>query len=134
MRYYLPLKYFLIMTLLLLISGLWMFGIRTQFNIEGISSYYSLKSFYGTLETVTPHLFGMGLIIFIITHFFAITKNREANKQQWLSLLLFLLILVLNISSFLIASNSFWLASIKLIGLSLFVVYTLVATWRVWKI
>ena len=49
------------MTLMLLLSGLGMFMLNTSLSIEGTSAYYAPKSFYGLLETVSPHLFGMGL-------------------------------------------------------------------------
>ena len=69
MNYTTPLKYFFVMTFLLLATGVWMFVLHTSLSIEGVLDYYAPKTFFGLLETVSPHLFAMGLLIFVLTHF-----------------------------------------------------------------
>lgn len=130
MHYGLTLKYFLVMTLFLLLTGLWMFILNTSLSVEGTAAYYAPKSFYGLLETVSPHLFGMGLIIFILTHFFAILKGVKQESFRTFSILFILVMLLENISGFFIIENGVSLAVIKLLSTLLFVVYTFIAMWK----
>ena len=130
MHYNLALKYFFVMTLLLLLSGLGMFVLNTSLSIEGTTSYYAPKSLYGLLETVSPHLFGMGLIIFILTHFFAILKGVKQENIKTFSILFVLVMLVENVSGFFIMEDGMFFAVIKLLSTLLFIVYTCVAMWK----
>lgn len=130
MHYGLALKYFLVMTLLLLLSGLGMFMLNTSLSIEGTSAYYAPKSFYGLLETVSPHLFGMGLIIFILTHFFAILKGVKQENFKTFSLLFVLVMLLENISVFFIVEEGVILPVVKLLSTLIFAIYTFVAMWK----
>lgn len=130
MHYHIVLKYFFLMTLLLLFTGVWMFVLNTSLSIEGIAAYYTPKSFYGLLETVNPHLFGMGLIIFILTHFFAILKGVKQENLKTFSALFVLVILVENVSGFFISEESLIFAVVKLLSMLLFVVYTCIAMWK----
>lgn len=130
MYYGLVLKYFLTMTLLLLLSGLGMFVLNTSLSIEGTTAYYAPKSFHGLVETVSPHLFGMGLIIFILTHFFAILRGVKQENFKIFSLLFVLVMLIENLSSFFITEGGIVLAVVKLLSTLLFVVYTCVAMWK----
>ncbi len=130
MHYNLALKYFFVMTLLLLLSGLGMFVLNTSLSIEGTTSYYAPKSLYGLLETVSPHLFGMGLIIFILTHFFAILKGVKQENIKTFSILFVLVMLVENVSGFFIMEDGMFFAVIKLLSALLFIVYTCVAMWK----
>ena len=130
MYYGLALRYFLVMTLLLLLSGLWMFILNTSLSIEGTTAYYAPKSFHGILDTVSPHLFGMGLIIFILTHFFAILKGVKQENFKTFSILFVLVMLLENMSGFFITEDGLILSLVKLLSTFLFVVYTCVAMWK----
>jgi len=130
MHYGLTLKYFLVMTLFLVLTGIWMFILNTSLSVEGTAAYYAPKSFYGLLETVSPHLFGMGLIIFILTHFFAILKGVKQENFRTFSILFVLVMLVENFSGFFIMEEGVSLAVIKLLSTLLFVVYTCIAMWK----
>ena len=130
MHYGLALRYFLIMTLLLLLSGLWMFVINTSLSIEGTTAYYAPKSFHGLIETVSPHLFGMGLMIFILTHFFAILRGVKQEDFKTFSILFVLVMLLENLSGFFITEDGLILSVVKLLSTLLFVIYTCVAMWK----
>jgi len=134
MHYGLALKYFLIMTLLLLLSGVWMFMLNTSLSIEGTMAYYAPKSLHGLLDTVSPHLFGMGVIIFILTHFFAILKGVEQEDFKTFSVLFVVVMLVQNLSGFFITEDGLILSVIKLLSTLLFVVYTCVAMWKLFSL
>ena len=123
-------RYFLLMLLLLLITGISMLLLHTSFTLEGFTNYYVQKSVYGLLEVVTPHLFAMGTVIFILTHFLAL-KNKNSVLESKLTLLLFTVMLVSNLSVFFISETMPWLVSVKLISTSLFLLLSLVIMWRV---
>jgi len=133
MTYFTPLRYFFVMTVMLLATGLWMFILHTSLSIEGTLEYYAPKTFFGLLETVSPHLFGMGVLVFIVTHFFAIMKDVQQDRYKWLSWGLFLLMFLSNISGFFIAEQSALFAFAKLISTLGFVGYSLWAIFKVYK-
>jgi hypothetical protein len=118
------------MTLLLLFTGVWIFVMNTSLSIEGTTSHYAIKSLHGLLETVSPHLFGMGLIIFVLTHFFAIIKGIKQQNFKAFSLLFVLVMLVENLSSFFITEEGIVFSVLKLFSTLLFVVYTCMAMWK----
>ncbi len=130
MYYSIALRYFFVMTVLLLFTGVWIFVLNTSLSIEGTSAYYAPKSFHGLLDTVSPHLFGMGLILFILTHFFAILKGVKQENFKTFSLLFILVLLVENLSVFFIVEDGIVFSVLKLLSTLLFVVYTCVAMWK----
>ena len=134
MTYFTPLRYFFVMTVMLLATGLWMFVLHTSISIEGTLEYYAPKTFFGLLETVSPHLFGMGVFVFIVTHFFAIIQDVEHKTYRWLSLGLFILMLLSNVSGFFIAAQSDFFALLKLVSTLGFVGYSLWAMFKVYKL
>ena len=134
MNYAVPLRYFIVMTVMLLLTGLWMFTLHTSLSIDGTMNYYSPKSFYGLLETVNPHLFGMGLLVFILTHFFAVLKGVEQKKYRLLSVLFFVVMLVANLSGFFITEGGVFLSVVKLLSTLLFIGFILVTSYKLFKI
>lgn len=134
MSFTLPIRYFLVMVVMLLLTGMWMFALHTSFTIEGTLAYYAPKSLYGLLETVSPHFFGMGLIVFTLTHFFAIVLEVELEKYSHFSILFFLTLIVANLSGFFITEESLIFAVVKLIFTLLFFIFTLFAGYKLFKI
>ena len=117
-------RYFLIMFSMLLFTGMWMFIEHTSLNIQELQNYYTPKSFFGLLETVSPHLFAMGMVTFILTHFLAL-KKRNSFIESKLTLILFLLMLSSNLSGFFINEDSFLLLWVKLFSTLLFFILSL---------
>ena len=139
MNYFTPLRYFFVMTVMLLATGLWMFVLHTSLSIDGTLEYYAPKTFFGLLETVSPHFFGMGVLVFIVTHFFAIIQlpmmqDIKQNRYRWLSLGLFSLMFLTNFSGFFIAEESGFFALLKLVSTLGFVGYSLWAMFKVYKL
>jgi len=130
MYYGLVLKYFLVMMLLLLLSGVWMFVINTSLSVEGTTTYYAPKSIHGLLDTVSPHLFAMGLIVFILTHFFSILKGVKQESFKTFSFLFVVILFLENISGFFITEGDVVFSVVKLLSTLLFVVYTCIAMWK----
>jgi len=134
MNYSLPLKYFLVMTVMLLFTGMWLFVLHTSLSVDGILDYYAPKTLFGLLETVSPHLFAMGLVVFILTHFFAIVTSAKQEKFRLFSILFFLIMLLANVSGFFITETGSFFAILKLLSTLLFIGYSLVAIWKVWRL
>lgn len=98
---------------MLLFSGFWMFIEHTSLNIQELTQYYAQKSLFGLLETVNPHLFGMGVVIFTLTHFLAL-KNKNTPLESKLSIGLFTVMIFSNLSGFFIEESTILIAWIKL--------------------
>jgi len=131
MNYALPIKYLLVMAVMLTGSGMWMFVLHTSMSVEGTAAYYAPKSIFGILETVTPHLFGMGTLVFVLTHFFAILKDIDQKRYGIFSIGFFSVMLLANLSGFFITEESVWfVALLKLAATCIFLAYTLVSVWR----
>ncbi|MEA1879474.1 MAG: hypothetical protein U9N11_02350 [Campylobacterota bacterium] len=134
MNYSLPLKYFLVLTSMLLLTGLWMFVLHTSVTVEGTLSYYEGKTFFGLLETVSPHLFGMGILVFVLTHFFSMLVGVEQKNFKVFSLLFFLLMFVANSSGFFIEEGSYFFVLLKLSSTFLFVGFSFFAMYKLFKV
>ena len=128
--YKIVIHYFLLMLLMLLITGVWMLLLHTSLNIESFTDYYVKKSIFGLLEVVTPHLFAMGTVIFILTHFLSL-KNKNSSFESKITLILFSLMLLSNLSMFFISETMAWLVWIKLLSTVLFLIFSLFIMWRV---
>ena len=128
--YTITIRYFLLMVLMLLITGIWMVLLNSSSNIESLTDHYVKKSLYGILEIVTPHLFAMGTIIFILTHFLSL-KNKNSIFESKLTLTLFTVMLISNLSMFLISQTIVWVVWLKILSVLLFILLTLVTMWRV---
>lgn len=123
-------RYFLILLAMLLLTGFWMFALHTSISIAGVLEYYEKKSIFGLLETVSPHLFGMAVVFFILMHFFAVIKGVQNQKFYLYSGLIFLLIIISNISGFFIPYIKVFatlklFSTIFLIMLSFYMMYKL---------
>ena len=129
-HYKLSIRYFLLMSLMLLITGLWMLLLHTTLSIENFTNYYVKKSIFGLLEVVSPHLFAMGTIVFIITHFLSLNR-RNSSFENKLTLTLFTVMLISNFSGFAITEHTIYLAWLKIISTVLFFVLMLLSMWRV---
>lgn len=128
--YSIGIRYFLVMLLMLFITGIWLLLLHTSFSLEGFSNYYVQKSVFGLLEVATPHLFAMGTIMFILTHFLSLNKKYTFFETK-LTLTLFTFMLISNISAFLITQNTAYMLWLKIISTVLFFVFSLLTIWRV---
>ncbi len=133
-RYEIVLRYFAVMSMMLIGSGFWMFLLHTSMSLQATIDYYAPKSLFGLLETVSPHLFGMGLFVFVTTHFFAVIKKATFAYDQQFAILFFGVVVLENIAGFLITKESILFASIKLFCVVLFVILSAVSLWRVWRL
>lgn len=80
--------YFLVFSLLLLLSGIMIFEHKIGFDSKSIINYYlgdeelfiPAKSVSGVLKIVLPHIFVFGLFSMVILHFVVFTKQKERTK------------------------------------------------------
>ena len=130
--YSIIIRYFLLMFLMLLITGIWLLLLHTTFNFTDFTNYYVEKSLFGALEIVVPHLFAMGMVIFILTHFLSLRK-KNTYLESHLSSLLFLATILLNVSLFFITANTTLIAGVKLFSTLAFLLLSLFISWKVLK-
>jgi len=128
--YKVSIRYFLLMTLMLLLTGIWMLLLHTSLSVDDFSNYYVQKSVFGILEVSTPHLFAMGTVIFILTHFLSLNK-RNSSFESKLTLALFTVMIISNLSGFIISEQTTYLVWVKIISTVLFLVFSLLSLWRV---
>lgn len=113
-----------------MVTGVWMVFLQTSLDFHNITNYYVNKSLLGALEVLTPHLFGMGTVIFILTHFLSL-KNKNTDFESQVSLMLFILMLISNLSVLFITESTPWMIWLKIISTSLFILFSIFITWRV---
>ena len=123
-------RYFLVMTFMLLATGVWLLLLHTSFSLESFTDYYVQKSVFGLLEVLTSHLFAMGTVIFVLTHFLSLHKQNTVFENR-LTLTLFLLMLLSNFSGFLITESTTYFVWLKISSIILFLLFSLLTMWRV---
>jgi len=128
--YKVSIRYFLLMSLMLLLTGIWMLLLHTSLSVDGFSDYYVQKSVFGLLEVATPHLFAMGTVIFILTHFLSLNR-RNSSFESKLTIALFTVMIVSNLSGFIITEQTTYLVWVKIISTVLFLVFSFLGIWRV---
>lgn len=128
--YAVVIRYFLLMFLMLLITGVWLLLLHSSLTLESFTNYYVQKTIFGLLEVVTPHLFAIGTTVFILTHFLSLNKKNSSYENK-LTLTLFSSMLLSNLSVFFISEQSTWIIWIKLISTLLFLILSLLTIYKV---
>ncbi len=131
--------YFALFGVLLLASGLWLFGMKAGFGVETIAEYYlgneallkPPKSREGLLEIAVPHLGGMGLFIMVSAHFVLFTSQRSRRLMVWVAALCFIGALLAIASPFAIIAGWGVFAGVKLAAMVLFQITGLFLLWTV---
>lgn len=129
-HYSLTIRYFIIMLLLLFITGIWMLFLHTPLNVEAFTNYYINKSIFGLLEIITPHLFAMGTTIFILSHFLAL-KNKNSLFESKIAIMLFTTMLISNFAPLIITTTATWIIWLKIISTLLFILLSLLISWKI---
>ena len=126
--YHIPIAYMLVYVLAILATGIWLFllsqGLASSDifgTVEQIVLAPKAKSFHSFIEVATPHMFAMGTVIFLATHFMLFSTKISKKISLFVSVLLFALAFF-NISAYLFISFGLVVSGwIKLLSLSLFV-------------
>lgn len=127
--YHIPIMYMIPYTLAILGTGIWSFllsqGLTESGSVIAVFQRIVLspieKSMHNFIEISTPHLFAMGVLIFVVAHFMIFSTKIKHKTSMMLALLLFVLALF-NISAYLLIMSGLLTSGwIKLISMSLFV-------------
>jgi len=101
--YTITIKYTLVFAALLLASGLWLFVLSGSFREDALT-----KSLEGVLEVAIPHLFAMSVLAFVLSHFLLFIESINKKKVLKFIVILYLAILLENVSHYFI-SLEFWI-------------------------
>ena len=119
----------LIYVVLILGSGLWLFllsqGLESSESVmHTIKNFITTpadKSLEGLIEVVTPHLFAMGTLIFVVAHFMLFSTKISQKVSLIVAMILFIFALFDIFSYFAIILGLLVSGWIKLVSMLLFV-------------
>ena len=135
--YKLSVFYFLLFSLLLLVSSTLLFEHKIGFSIENITTYYlgneenftSAKTLSGILKTLLPHIFAFGLFLMVLLHFLVFTNKRGTQATKILIYLLFSSAFIEIFSPFFIIFGLETFAYLKIFSFILLETLTLYGVW-----
>jgi len=131
--YNITIAYMLVYVVVILGTGLWLFllsqGLGSSNIIKTLSDIVAKpeqKSLHNFIEVATPHLFAIGILIFVVAHFMLFSTKISQKFSLVVSTLLFVLGL-LNVVAYLpIILGLVVLGWIKLVSMGVFVLLFLV--------
>ncbi|RUM70429.1 MAG: hypothetical protein DSZ09_04425 [Sulfurovum sp.] len=131
--YNITIAYMLVYVVVILGTGLWLFllsqGLGSSDIIKTLSDIVAKpeqKSLHNFIEVATPHLFAIGILIFVVAHFMLFSTKISQKFSLVVSTLLFVLGL-LNVVAYLpIILGLVVLGWIKLVSMGVFVLLFLV--------
>ena len=126
--YKIPIGYMLLYTVAILLSGVWLFllsqGLASSdivMTLSKITDTPLAKSLHSFVEVATPHMFAIGVLVFIAAHFMLFSTKIPQKFSLQLSLVLFLATLF-NIFTYLLIIVGIVVSGwIKLLSMGLFV-------------
>ena len=133
--------YFLLFSLLLLLSGALIFVEKIGWSIHDVIHYYLgdpnsfvvAKSFEGMAKIILPHIFAFGLFAMVLLHFIIFTKKRNTQEFRVLIYLTFLSAFFEIFSSLMIIEGFKLFAYIKLFTFFLFYLLVLYLLFILFK-
>jgi hypothetical protein len=122
--YKVAISYFLLFSLLLLVSGAWIFMDKIGFSYQSVLTYYlgneaafqAAKTYTGLLKTILPHIFAFGLFVMVVLHFAIFTKKRNTKELTLLIYLAFVTAFLELVSPFMILAGFDSFAYLKIIS------------------
>lgn len=126
--YNIPIAYMIVYSIAIIISGVGLFLLSQGYANENLVNTLSKiietpfpKTLHGLIEVSTPHMFAMGTLIFVLTHFMLFSTKISQRFALKTSIILFSLAL-LNILAYLPILLGLVVSGwIKLISMGLFV-------------
>ncbi len=121
-------SYFLLFSILLLLSSAVIFADKIGFSYESVLHYYlgdkatftSAKTYAGLLKIILPHIFAFGLFAMVVLHFMIFTKKHNTKEIAFIILLTFLSAFLELFSPFLILAGFSFFVYMKIISFFLF--------------
>lgn len=135
--YKLSIIYYIILSLLLIVSAIMLFEHKIGFSYDSVLNYYlgneelfiQKKSFSGLLKIILPHIFVFGLLSMVLLHFLVFTKLRYKKTTQLLIYSTFITALLELFTPYLILSGLELFAYVKLFSFFLFLTLILYILW-----
>jgi len=131
--YKIVIGYMLLFVVAILFSGGWLFLLSQGFGDTSIMDTLirfidtpAPKSLHGLVEVASPHLFAMGVLIFVVAHFMLFSNRFKHNTSKSLAWLLYISALFDIIAYGFISLGMVVSGWIKLIALGLFLVLFIV--------
>ena len=132
--YNIPIIYMIIYVILILMSGVWLFllsqGLECSENVmstlKNVIASPAEKSLEGLIEVATPHLFAIGTLIFVTAHFMLFSTKFSQKLSLIVAMVLFIFALFDIFSYFVITFGLMVSGWIKLVAMSVFIVFFLV--------
>ena len=133
--------YFLLFSILLLVSSIALFAEKIGFSYNDILHYYlgdeklytAPKSSTGILKIILPHIFGFGLFLMVLLHFGLFTKMRRSRKLYLLGIALFLTAFTELFSALFIVMGLTFFVYMKLFSFIVFELLILYTSWLLFR-
>ncbi|BAF72808.1 conserved hypothetical protein [Sulfurovum sp. NBC37-1] len=102
-----PIAYLLLYTVAILATGVWLFLLSQGLNsveqldaaLQKVIGTPEPKSMHNLVEVATPHLFAIGMLIFVVAHFMLFSTKISQKVSLAVAMVLFIFAL-LNILSY----------------------------------
>ncbi|HUH42338.1 MAG TPA: hypothetical protein VLZ29_04420 [Sulfurimonas sp.] len=139
--YKLSILYFLIFSLLLIISAVMLFWHKIGFNYLSVLEYYigneekfiPAQSAAGILKMVLPHIFVFGLFTMVLLHFLVFTDLKVKKAFLILIYITFITALLEIFAPFMIINGFEFFAYIKLFSFFSFLALILFILWLLFR-
>ena len=127
--YKIPIAYMLVYVVFILSTGIWLFLLSQGLNssdgvmstIMSIVNSPEPKSVHTFIEVAAPHMFAIGAMVFVVSHFMLFSTKILQKTSLIVSMLLFIFAL-LNIFSYSAITFGFLVSGwIKLLSISIFI-------------
>ena len=137
--FHIPITYLLLYTVVILATGIWLFLLSQGLNgSEGIGATLQhiiaspeAKSLQNLVEVATPHMFAMGILIFVVAHFMLFSTKVSQRTSLVVALVLFVLAFFNIVSYGMISFGLLLTGWVKLVAMALFVGMFLVLLFMV---
>jgi len=129
--------YYLVFSLLLLVSSISLFEIKIGFSYSEVLKYYlgneesfmMAKTAVGLLKIILPHIFGFALFVMVILHFVMFTKTDKRRVMPYLIRASFLSAFIELFSPFFILNGFEFFGYLKLLSFVVFEILLLYLFW-----
>lgn len=139
--YKLSIFYYLLFSLLLIISAVMLFEHKIGFSYNSVLEYYignedkfiPAQSASGILKIVLPHVFVFGLFAMVLLHFLVFTEIKAKKAFLVLIYATFITAFLEIFAPFMIVSGWSFFAYIKLLSFFIFLTLTLFTLWLLFR-
>jgi len=139
--YKLSIFYFLVFSLLLIVSAVMLFEHKIGFSYNSVLEYYignedkfiPAQSASGILKIVLPHVFVFGLFAMVLLHFLVFTEFKAKKAFLILIYATFIATFLEIFAPFMIVSGWSFFAYIKLFSFFIFLALILFTLWLLFR-